>query len=185
MLSLRKLDYLTIKQLKQLHDLKSDGNACRVMKQLELYVNHFFEGQNVYYLNSKGREIVSSDKIRKKITNVDHYLMRNDLYIALGCPQSWQNEIKIISRSNKGNITVVTDAHFTHHSKHYLIEIDNTQKMSKNRIKIDKYRRLIERNAFKGMPTIMWVTTTKYRQKKLLELCDGLDVKVYFQSDFN
>src|SRR5690625_343054 len=184
LLSLKKHDYLTIKQLQKLHDLKSDRNAYRVMKQLDPYLNHFYEGQNIYYLNSKGREVVSSEKVRKKITNVDHYLMRNDLYIELGCPGTWKNEIKIISRSKKGDVTVVSDAHFTNSNRHSIVEIDNTQKMNKNRVKIDNYRRLIERNAFGGMPELIWVTSTEYRKRKLLELCDGLDVKVFLNTDF-
>lgn len=184
-MSLKKLDYLTIKQLQKLHDLKSGRNAYRVMKQLEPYLNSFYEGQNIYYLNSNGREVVSSDKVRKKITNVNHYLIRNDLYIALGCPSTWRNEIKIISRSKKGDMTVVSDAHFIIDKKHYIVEIDNMQKMNKNRAKIDKYRRLIERNSFGSMPKLIWVTTTTYRQKKLLELCDGLDIKVYLNTDLH
>src|SRR5699024_11393308 len=35
LLSLKKLDYLTIKQLQKLHDLKSGRNAYRVMKRSE------------------------------------------------------------------------------------------------------------------------------------------------------
>gem|GEM_PF-4180984 len=82
-------------------------------------------------------------------------------------------------------MTVVSDAHFIIDKKHYIVEIDNMQKMNKNRAKIDKYRRLIERNSFGSMPKLIWVTTTTYRQKKLLELCDGLDIKVYLNTDLH
>src|SRR5690625_4848732 len=139
---------LTLNQVHKHHDLKSDRNAYKDNKKLDTYLNHFYEGQNIYYLNSKGREVVSSEKVRKKITNVDHYLMRNDLYIELGCPGTWKNEIKIISRSKKGDVTVVSDAHFTNSNRHSIVEIDNTQKMNKNRVNIDNYRRLVERNHF-------------------------------------
>lgn len=57
--------------------------------------------------------------------------------------------------------------------------------MKKNKVKIDKYRRLIERNSFKGMPKLYWVTTTEYRRQSLLELCEGLDVTVYLDSEIN
>src|SRR5690625_7884408 len=107
------------------------------MKQLNHYTNNIYEWQKIYYFNIKGREVVSSEKVRKKITNVDHYLMRNDLYIELGCPGTWKNEIKIISRSKKGDVTVVSDAHFTNSNRHSIVEIDNYQKMNKNRVKND------------------------------------------------
>lgn len=183
LLSLKSFDYLTVKQLQQLHDLKSSRNAYRVIKQLEPYLNVFKDdGINVYYLNKKGREAVNSTKIRKKTTTVQHYLMRNDLYIHLGCPRSWRNEIRMKYESNKDKIILVADAHYTT-NKHHLVEIDNTQKMSKNKVKIEKYRRLIEKGAFKGIPELIWVTTTSYRQSVLKELCDGLDCKVYLKED--
>lgn len=185
LLSLKKFDYLTVKHFQKLHDLKSDRNAYRVINQLSGHLNYFNdEGRKVYYLNKKGREAVSSDKIRRKLTSAKHYIMRNDLYIHLGKPNNWKNEIRIKYQSSKNKITVVADAYFST-NKYHLIEIDNMQKMQKNKIKIEKYRRLIEHNVFKSMPTLIWVTTTKYRQGALIDLCDGLDASVYLSTDFN
>ncbi len=167
-----------------LHDLKSDRNAQRVLKEMEKYLSSFYDGQNIYYLNKEGRERVNSDVVRKKSHNVNHYLMRNDVYINFGCPSTWKNEIRFISQKGKSKIIVVCDATFEKNNKTYLVEIDNTQTMKKNRTKVDKYRRMIERNVFGGMPTLIWVTTTKYRQDALLELCGGLDVQVYLTTDF-
>lgn len=183
LLSLKRFDYMTVKQLQQLHDLKSNRNAYRVLKQLEPYLNTFKDdGINVYYLNKKGREAVNCSKVRKKTTTVQHYLMRNNLYIQLGKPNSWRNEIRMKYESGNDKITIVADAHYST-NKHHLIEIDNVQKMNKNRIKIEKYRRLIEKGAFKGMPELIWVTNTPYRQELLQELCDGLDCKIYLKGD--
>lgn len=189
LLLLKRFDYLTVRQFQQLYDLKSDRNAYRVIKQLETYTNVFKdEGINVYYLNKKGREYVNSNKVRTKLTTAKHYIMRNDLYIYLNKPQTWQNEVKMNYESSRNNITVVADAHFTTvaypHHKHHVIEIDHTQKMKKNEIKIEKYRRLIEKGVFKGMPKLIWVTTTTYRKNCLLELMDGLDCVVFLPIDF-
>lgn len=188
LLSLKKFDYLTVKQFQKLHDLKSDRNAYRVINQLEPYMHVFKDdGTNVYYLNKKGREVVDSNKVRRKLTSAKHYLLRNDLYIYLGKPRSWQNEIRAKYEDNKERIIAVADAHYTTksypHSKHHLVEIDNTQKLSKNKIKIEKYRRLIEKGVFKGMPKLIWVTTTPYRQETLKDLCDGLDAEVFLNKD--
>lgn len=183
LLSLKNFDYLTVKQLQHLHDLKSDRNAYRVIKQLEPYLNHFIDdNRKVYYLSKKGREAISSTKIRKKTTTAKHYLMRNDLYIHLGKPKTWSNEVKMKYRSGHNEITIVADAYYRS-NKHHIIEIDHMQKMQKNQIKIEKYRRLIEKGVFKGMPELIWVTTTQYRKQALQELCDGLDCKVYIRED--
>lgn len=184
MLSLKKLDYLTTKQLQQIHNLKSIGNAQRILRDMCPYLHSFHDGQNIYYLNKTGREYVNCDVIRKRTTTVAHYIMRNDLYIHSDRPADWKNEIRIISGEGNKKITIVADVHFMEGKKHHIVEIDHMQDMNKNKAKIDKYRRLIERNAFKGMPRLIWVTTTDYRRERLLELCDGLDVKVFLNTDF-
>ncbi|MGM8215189.1 replication-relaxation family protein [Bacillaceae bacterium W0354] len=185
-MSLKKLDYLTRKQIQKLHDLKGDRNARRVLQQMNPYLSHFYDGQKIYYLSKEGREKVNCKIARSKITTAQHYLMRNDLYIHLGQPATWRNEIKMISHEGKKDeIVIVADAHFTRNGRHHIIEIDNMQKMKKNKIKIDKYRRLIQRNSFKEMPKLIWVTTTEYRRKALLDLSEGLDVDVYLPDDFN
>lgn len=179
LLSLKHFDYLTVKQIQRLHDLGSDPNAYRVVSQLKPYVSIFRdEGVNVYYLNKKGREAVASDKMRKRTTTVKHYLMRNDLYIHLQCPKSWQNEVRI----TLDKVTVVADAHFKS-KRHYIVEIDNTQKMQKNRHKVERYRRLVEKGAFDGMPGLLWVTTSLFRKELLEELCDGLNALILLNSD--
>jgi len=183
LLSLKDCDYLTVKQIQRMHNLKSDSNAYRVIKRLEPYTHVFKEdGINVYYLNKNGREAMNCNKKRTKLTTVKHYLMRNDLYILKGCPKSWSNEVRMRYKSKENEITVVADAHCTS-NKHHIIEIDHMQKMQKNKIKIEKYRRLIEKGVFKGMPELIWVTTTPYRQQALQELCDGLNFKVYLRED--
>lgn len=183
LLSLKHFDYLTVRQIQALHNLKSDRNAYRVVKRLEPYTNVFKDrSTNVYYLNKKGREAVNCSKKRMKLTTSQHYLMRNDLYIHLQCPRSWRNEVKITHRSNDNITTVVADAHFKS-NRHYIVEIDNMQKMQKNRQKVERYRRLVEKGVFDGMPGLIWVTSTEYRKRVLEDLCDGLDTLVLLHSD--
>lgn len=190
LLSLKKLDYLTREQIQILHDLKSDRNAQRVLQEMSHWLASFnqSQGKRVYYLNKHGRERVGSDKVRVKITTVEHYLMRNDLYIMLGQPKEWRNEIRIRSgtenQKSKHEIVVVADAHYVKDNRHHIIEIDHTQKMNKNRIKIRKYRDLIQRGVFgPHMPKLMWVTISEYRRELLLDLCEGLDVDVFLPSE--
>lgn len=188
LLLLKRFDYLTVKQFRSLIDLGGERNSYRVIKQLEPYLNVFKDdGINVYYLNKNGRDYVSSDKKREKLTTARHYLIRNDLYIRLGKPYTWQNEVMLDYESPKEAIRVVADAHYTvisyPHPKDIIIEVDNAQKMKKNEIKISKYRRLTEKGVFKGAPKLVWVTSSPYRQKALKELCDGLEAEVFLYSD--
>ncbi|MDA6131176.1 replication-relaxation family protein, partial [Escherichia coli] len=89
-------DYLSREQLQRMHRLGKERNAQRILCDLSEYMSYFQEGRKkIYYLNAAGRDMVQASKIRKKTPLVNHYLMRNDLFISLGRPISWENEVKI------------------------------------------------------------------------------------------
>jgi hypothetical protein len=158
------------------------------MKQMEQYVNVFRDGENIYYLNAEGRALVNCDKVRKSTGNVQHYIMRNHVYIAYGCPASWRNEIRIKSEgaSKKDKVVCVADALFKQGDVYTVVEVDNTQTMKKNQAKIERYRTLKQRGSF-GMlaPKFIWITTSEYRRNELLKLSEGLNVQVFTLADFN
>jgi hypothetical protein len=185
---LKKLDYLTRGQIQRIHNLKSDRNAQRVLKQMEEYLCVMRNGENIYYLNAKGRALVNCDKVRKSTGNVQHYIMRNYLYIACGCPATWRNEIRITNEgaTKKDRVICVPDALFNHGDFHTVVEVDNTQTMKKNQAKIERYRILKQRLAF-GMiaPKFVWITTTEHRRNELLKLSEGLQTQVFTLADFN
>ncbi|MBY0122123.1 replication-relaxation family protein [Bacillus sp. S/N-304-OC-R1] len=173
LLSLKKYDYLSRVQLQKLHDLGQTRNAQRILSNMKEFISHFNEDRKkIYYLNANGREIVQADKIRKKTPQVNHYLMRNDLYISMGRPSSWKNEVKV----SVNDITLVADAAYIYNKLHHFIEIDYKQSMSKNIQKIRKYKKL---STYNPQFVLVWVTTTPYRKKRLEQLCDGLMFKTY------
>ena len=106
--------------------------------------------------------------------------MRNELYIALGCPSDWRAEVKL---SVKGEVAVIADALYTKAGAYHIVEIDNMQSMSDNRAKINKYRRLFEIVSFEKEPQFYWLTTTEYRRNQLARLCEGLNARVYTVAD--
>lgn len=167
-------------QLQVLHRLGSARNASRVLKDMSDYVTYFLDGEAVYYLTKAGREAVGAVKVRKKSLQARHFVMRNQMYIALGCPSSWINEAKL---SVAGHVTIIADALFKRGEQFNVVEVDNTQRMSENRAKIAKYRKLLELGVFKEPPIFYWITKTEYRRKQLLKLCEGLNVKVYTVND--
>ncbi|PEI87275.1 hypothetical protein CN679_22635 [Bacillus pseudomycoides] len=71
-MSLKKLGFLSRKQIQVLHDLGGDRNASRVMKDLEEYVSSFRDSEKVYYLNKEGRERIGSNR--------GHHIILGKLY---------------------------------------------------------------------------------------------------------
>lgn len=177
---MKKLDYLSTSQILILHNLKSIRNTIKTLNLLKPYLNSFREGENIYYLNDKGRAFVDCDKVRTKKTTVVHYIMRNYIYIAFEEPNSWQNEMRF--RHEK--INVVCDALFKIASQFHIVEVDYTQKMQNNRMKIEKYKKLINLNVFKTRPKFIWITTTEYRKKELTKLLEGLEHYIFLLQDF-
>ncbi|WP_257131599.1 hypothetical protein [Bacillus sp. AFS017336] len=181
------MDYLTRSQLQLIHSLKSDRNARRILTQMSDRINVKKDGKCVYYLNSKGREIVNCPKVRKGTGNIDHYIMRNTIYIAYGMPNTWKNEVKMTSkgRVKSETVSIVSDALFKQEKTLYIVEVDNTQTMAKNRIKMDKYRTLINRGSFgQNQPYFVWITTSDLKRKQLSELCNDLPHQIFLASDF-
>lgn len=109
--------------------------------------------------------------------------MRNDFYVYSGFPRDWMNEVKL----SDGQFTVICDAWFKSNGKYHILEVDLQQNMKENRNKIEKYKGLFENGLMKShfgyFPSIIWLTTTELRKKKLVELCKGLPYLVYTMDD--
>jgi hypothetical protein len=149
---------------------------------MENYINSFRDGENIYYLNNEGRERVNANKVFKKTTQARHYIMRNSIYIAYGNPSTWKNEMKL---EVPKEVKVIADALFKRDKRYHIVEIDHTQKMTKNKGKMERYRKLIELSVFEKPPVFIWMTTTELRRKQLAKLCEGLDCQIFTIKDFN
>ena len=171
---MKKFDYLTRRQIQTIHNLGGDRNANRILNDMSEYLQSFRHGlEKVYYLSKSGRERVKCDVIRKKTPNIQHYLLRNQLWIYFNNPSSWKNEIKI----KAGAITIVCDAMFTKNNTQYFIEIDVSQPMIKNKHKIDKYKKIKELTGAKF--TLIWLTEIRSRKQKIRELMRGINGEVF------
>lgn len=175
--SLKNLDYLSTSQLQRLHKLGGDRNTRRVMQSMSDYVSHWFDGENVYYLNKAGRERIGSQNIRTKISPVTHYLMRNDFFIHNN-PEVFETEPVI----EVGSVTVRPDAWVRIKGGYYFLEVDNTQRMVKNQQKVEKYKKLKATGAFQKQygyfPRVLWVTTIESRKRLISTTCGDLSNKV-------
>ncbi len=180
--SLKKLSYLSRSQIQTLHDLGGERNAQKFLKSMDVYLNSFRDGETIYHLSKEGRERIGAKRVTKKLTTAQHYIMRNALYIGFQAPDDWKNEIKM---SVKDIATVICDATFVNGGQRYIIEVDYTQKMVANKSKMDRYRKLIDVGAFTDTPPVfIWMTTTEFRRRQLINLCEGLESNIFVISDF-
>jgi hypothetical protein len=134
--TLALLDMASRSQLQEIHQLGSNRNATRVLKNLQTYTQHFRENEYIYYLNKAGRELVGCEKVITRNLQYHHILMRNDVYIHFGCPKIWQNEYKIPNPE----FTIIPDAVFNSKGIQYFLEVDHLQKMKKNVEKLKRYK---------------------------------------------
>lgn len=166
---------MTRSQIQTIHNLKGDRNANRFLNDMEEYLASFRHGlEKVYYLNKAGRDRVNCDVIRKKTPQIQHFLIRNQLWIHLKRPHTWENEIKITA----GDTSIVCDSKFTAKGNiPVFVEVDVSQPMAQNQRKIEKYKRFKE---LVGEPFhLVWITELESRRPKLTELSSGLSGHVY------
>ncbi|MBH0166295.1 replication-relaxation family protein [Fictibacillus sp. 7GRE50] len=183
LISLKTHHFLNRDQIMKLHDLKSKGNTNKVLKCMKPYISSFREGfDTIYYLSKEGREMVGCERICKKTPQINHFIMRNQFYLFAQCPKEWKIEQKIGGQ-------IVCDAAFKQGGKWHFLEVDNNATMTANKKKIEKYKKLYESKMFQNhkdygyFPTLLWLTTNDFRQKKLLELCRGLPCNVFMIDD--
>jgi|SRR5699024_2405810 len=176
------LGYATRKQVQVIESLGGDRNAHRILHEMEKdkLISSVRREQKIYFLSGSGKNIIGSTKELKQ-SHIDHTLMKNDMYIKLGMPKSWQTEVPV--KLNDQEKYLISDAMFNVDNKVSFIEIDNLQAMQTNDDKILKYGKLFKAmfRQYKEHPTLIWYTLSDVRKKKLEEACNkhGIKFKIY------
>lgn len=173
---LDKLTYATRDQLQAIEKLGGDRNANRILARLEKekQIASIRYDKKVYYLSGKGQRFIGSNKKLEKKW-IRHTIMRNDLYIKLGMPSTWQIEVPVRWDEHY----IVPDAMFKRNGMYYFVEIDNQQVMRLNYEKINVYKNLFK-NLFRqhgGHPTLIWYVSTDVRRRKISEACSKAEIK--------
>lgn len=189
LLTLDELGFATKEHLRMIHNLGGHKNAYRILKEIteEGYIQFKRLQENIYYLTKEGRELIGSSKEIKWNQNVDHVLMRNDLYVLLGCPDNWKNEPQVKLQFKKGltykEISFRPDARFYQDGIHHFVEIDNTQSMAENKKKLKQYIEFRDYfiDEFRSEPKIIFFTKSELRKKRLLEWREELNITVYLK----
>ncbi|CRK80283.1 replication-relaxation family protein [Neobacillus massiliamazoniensis] len=199
---LQVIDQLGVVSVKQLHEILRIGtyrHTCRVVGQLEPYLNVSRSQQKIVYLNKEGRQLIGSEKEVKKSILFDHMLLTNQAYIYYNCPADWKREYAIETSQEpgygfaiqvKGLIVatkkkIIPDALFTRDGYVYLIEIDNTRAMQDNRKKVNKYKELWPeiKKQFGVQPKLCVFTMGDKRKKEFAHMCEKLPCEVKMFSE--
>lgn len=186
LLHLQKFKFMTRDQLRKVFELGTVRNANRVLGEISEYLHRVQNGhQSVYYLSREGRQYVGCEEVVKKSGQVQHCVMRVDMWLLMKRPKDWENEV--LGTDKLGKVKVVSDASYSIGGIVHLLEVDHLQHMRENREKIKKYAELIPKYALqKGhFPMLVWVTTTELRKRQLEEACKtaGLVCRVYLYRD--
>lgn len=165
LMTLEKLAFASRQQIQRMFELGSDRNAQRILKSMSLYVNIIKRKEGyVYYLNKKGRDYVGSTVKRSKAENIEHALLRNEIYINYGQPEVWRIEEPI---TLDGQIHVIPDVQFRDGDQKFLLEVDRLQSMVKNKQKIERYAKIKSK-----IPLLLWIVENEKRKPKLEQYLD-------------
>lgn len=161
------LTYATREQLQVINNLGGDRNANRILLDMEKmgYIKSVRLDKKIYYVNTR---------LKKK--EVQHILMRNDIYIMYNMPSSWQKEVPL--RQNR-EILLIPDAMFKKNNEYCFVEVDYMQQMKVNYEKIEKYKevsRMIFRQ-YKHHPTLIFYTLSESRKDKIRKYSNKIGVK--------
>lgn len=133
--------------------------------------------------------MVGAESDIKWSLQVDHHLMRNDLYLYYFCPKDWRIEEPITFTVNLKDKVLVPDATFTLEGKYYFAEVDRIQKMVENKEKIQAYSLLQSKMEIKfgHAPTLIFYTVSELRKQKLREYCKelGVNARIYTKEDLH
>lgn len=182
LLTLDKLTYSTIEQLQIIEDLKGYRNAHRILYEMEKdkLIGSIRHQKKIYYLSNRGGERIGKSNPGIKRSQIQHTLMRNDLYIKLGMPTTWKKEAPLIVNNE---VVLISDARFKHNNRYHFVEVDNKQAMRTNIEKIKKYAEVF-RMIFKQEghhPILIWYTLSEIRKEKLIKECQkrAVNYKIY------
>ncbi len=165
--SLADLTYATREQLRIINGLGGVRNANRILLDMERmgYVKSVRYDRKVYYVDT-----------RLKRSEIQHILMRNNLFIKFGMPSDWKKEVPL--RIN-GEVLLIPDAMFKRKGELNFVEIELMQAMKVNYDKIKRYKEIssIIFSQYNHTPTIIFHTVSDSRRLKLEKECEKLGVK--------
>ncbi|MED4299729.1 replication-relaxation family protein [Geobacillus stearothermophilus] len=167
--ALNSLQALSRSQIQHMFELGTKRNANRILQGLREYTHTKRIGEDVYYLNKAGAEMVGGEVTVRRNSPLEHIVMRNDIYIFYHYPRDWKPEAKTRWKEGGKEYSIVSDARFTYHNQMYFLEVDITQKMVENKRKIERYAylfRFIQRQQL-GEPVLLFYTVSAVKKRQI------------------
>ncbi len=167
--TLNSLQALSRSQIQHMFELGSKRNANRILHGIRDYTHTKRIGEDVYYLNKHGAELIGGEATIRRNSPLEHIVMRNDIYIFYHYPNDWKAEAKTRWKEGSKEYSVVSDARFTYHGQMYFLEVDITQKMVENKRKIERYAylfRFIQRQQL-GEPVLLFYTVSQMKKRQI------------------
>lgn len=187
---LASLRFATRKQLQNCCDMGKDRNANRLLGDMCEYLNSSYYGnEKVYYLNKMGCELVGEEKQFKRAAGyMEHHLWRNEAFLILGKPNTWDIEKEIKYTKNGEEKLIIPDAMYYDYEKNLcLVEIDNLTAMKRNEDKMIRYKefsRVYEKQMGKK-PLVYFFTPNKARAARIDKMANKhnvfVDVNVFVE----
>ncbi|MFS0562638.1 replication-relaxation family protein [Terribacillus sp. 179-K 1B1 HS] len=171
LLRLSRFGYATRTHLQAAIDLGAERNANRILARLESdgYVKSWRRESKVYGLTAAGAAMIGEEL--RKGGHIEHALLRNDAWLALGKPKDWRIEAGF----KFGPRTIIPDA-ISQAENLRVIEIDRKQKAGVNREKLRTYADLQRayRQHGRVAPEIIFVTITEGRAMMLRKMAEDV-----------
>lgn len=178
--TIRTLQFATRRHLMSVHDLGGIRNANRVLKELEGFTSvYIYRKEHVYYLNKKGRGLFGDEKKITPTSRISHALMRNEAWLWLQCPDTWQIEPIVGYTFSHEKKRIMPDASFVDSQNAlHMVEIDRTQDMKKNEDKLKRYGEYAQlyKQKYNKVPIVHFFTISSYRKDRLEKLATKYNV---------
>lgn len=175
-------------QIQKLLNVPNVRNINRILLNMSKYLNSKRLHENVYYLNKAGRHYIGMKKEPPKPKQLEHRLMRSDMYMYYDCPKNWKSEHPIEWQDRQRNKKkIISDAFFSQDSTYFFIEADHKQTMKKNFDKIDLYSELfpLMEKEYKVDCVLIFYTLSDARKQRLMDYCTekGITCGVFTKDD--
>jgi Replication-relaxation len=175
-------------QIQKLLNISNVRNMNRILMNMSKYLNSKRLHENVYYLNKDGRQYIGTNRNPAKPNQIEHKLMRSDMYMYYDFPDTWKPEHPIEWMDKKRNKKrIISDAFFSQDQTYFFVEVDHKQAMTKNMNKIDSYTELFPllEKEYNVDCVLVFYTMTEARKKRLMKYCEekGVTCGVFTKDD--
>lgn len=186
---LQKIDEFQVVSVKQLHEILNLGSyryTCKLVQELEEYLEVERTKQKKIYLNSRGKEFIGSNTI---FSNDRDYFFENEVYLFFQKPTTWKKDVELALHPSLDGIkvsglkvvapnTLIVPAIFVKQDYICLVEMDTFETMKENEERIHWYKEFFQTRKEQKY-ILYYMTKTEGRKRRLEELLETIVSEVF------